>query len=114
MSYITRHYPHVLITPGLGENQITHCGRLDSKAKGYRIGQPDLELTCKDGDRTDIITIELKFSNVSNSFYIHQEEYIELLHDVNLKTLTFLSYSDLIDFIDEHYKRMRKRPKPIE
>ena len=48
---ITRHYPHVLITPGLGENQITHFGRFDSKAKGYRKGHPGLELKCKDGCR---------------------------------------------------------------
>ena len=53
MSYITRHYPHVLITPGLGENQITQFGRLDSKAKGYRKGHRDLELKCKDGCRKD-------------------------------------------------------------
>ena len=36
VSKITRHYPHVLITPGLGEDQITHFGRLGSKANGYR------------------------------------------------------------------------------
>ena len=47
VSYIRRNYPHVLITPGLGENQITHFSLLDSKAKGYRKGQPDLALKCK-------------------------------------------------------------------
>ena len=52
-------YPIVLITPGLGENQITHLSRLESKAKGYHKGQPDLELKCKNGDRTNEITIEL-------------------------------------------------------
>ena len=29
-------------------------------SKGYRKGQPDLKLKCKDGDRTDIIVIELR------------------------------------------------------
>ena len=33
---ITSNYPNVLIIPGLGENQITHSGRVDSKAKGHR------------------------------------------------------------------------------
>ena len=33
---ITSNYPNVLIIPGLGENQLTHSGRLDSKAKGHR------------------------------------------------------------------------------
>ena len=114
VSYIRRNYPHVLITPGLGENQITHFSRLDSKAKGYRKGQPDLELKCKDGDRTDIIIIELKNPNGSNSLSIHQEEYIELLHDMNVKTFTSNNYSDIIDFIDSHFKQMRNRAKPIE
>ena len=103
MSYIRRNYPRVLITPGLGEIQTTHFSRLDSKPKGYRKGQPDLELTCKDGDRTDIITIELKNHNGSNSLSIHQEEYIELLHDMNVKTYTNTNYADIIDFIDSHY-----------
>ena len=74
VSYIKRNYPHVLIIPGFGENQITHFGRLDSKAKGYRKGQPDLELKCKDGDRSGIITIALKNPNGSNSVSIHREE----------------------------------------
>ena len=59
MSKIERNNTHVLITPGFGENQITHFSRLGSKAKGHRKGQPDLELRCEDGDRADIITIEL-------------------------------------------------------
>ena len=42
-----------LITPGLGENQITHFSRIDSMKKDYRQGQPDLELKCKDCDTTD-------------------------------------------------------------
>ena len=93
---ITSNYPNVLIIPGLGENQITHSGRLDSKAKGHRKGQPDLELKCQDGDRTGIITIELKHPSGSNSLSLHQEEYIELLHNVNVTTFTRNVYSDII------------------
>ena len=63
LSYSKRNYPHVLITPGLGENQITHFGGLGSKAKGYRKGQPDLKLKCENGDRTGIITIDLTKSS---------------------------------------------------
>ena len=33
VSYIKINYPHVLIAPGLGENQITPFSRLESKAK---------------------------------------------------------------------------------
>ena len=87
---------------------------MDNKAKGYRKGQPDLELKCKDGDRTYITIIELKNPNGSNSLSIHQEEYIELLHDMNVKTFTSNNYSDIIDFIDSHYKQMRNRAKPTE
>ena len=78
VSYIRRNYPHVLITPGVGENQIIHFSRLDSMAKGYRKSQPDSELKCQDGDRTDKIIIEVQNPNGSNSLSIHQEEYIEL------------------------------------
>ena len=71
----------------MGENQITHLSRLNSKAKEYRKGQPAFELKCKDGDRTDRIVIDLKKPNGSNQISIHQEEYIELLHDTNVLTL---------------------------
>ena len=48
------------------------------------------------------ITMEIKHQNGSNSLSIHQEEYIELLHDVHVNRFTSNTYSDLIDFIDEH------------
>ena len=77
VKYISRNYLNVLITPSLKTNQITHFSRLDSKAKGYRKGQPYLELKCKDGGRTDIITIAHKHPNRSNHVSIHHEEFIE-------------------------------------
>ena len=73
--------------------------------KGYLKGEPDLELKCEDGDRADIRTIELKNPNGSNNLSIHQEEYIELLHDMNVKTLTNSNYSEIIDFTDLHINR---------
>ncbi len=45
--YIEKFYPYVIISAGLGENQTTDFIRMDSKAKGYTKGQPDLELKCK-------------------------------------------------------------------
>ena len=36
VNYIKRNYTHVLITPGSGENHITHFSRFDSMKKGYR------------------------------------------------------------------------------
>ena len=86
----------MLITAGLGGNQTIHFSRLDSTAKGYRKGQPDLELKCQDGDRTGIITIDFKHPSGSNSLFIHQEEYIELLHNVNVTTFTRNVYADII------------------
>ena len=43
VSNIKINYPSVLITPGLGENQITHFSRMGSKAKGHVKGQPYFE-----------------------------------------------------------------------
>ena len=59
--YIETTYPYVIISAGLGENQTTPFIRMDSKAKGYTKGQPDLELKCKLGNGfTDVVAIELK------------------------------------------------------
>ena len=49
VNYITK-YPHAITTPSLSENEITQISRLDSMNEGYRKGQPDLELQCKDCD----------------------------------------------------------------
>ena len=45
---------------------------------------------------------------------MHQEEHIELLHDVHVKTFTTNTYSDIIGLTDKHYTQMSKRAKPIE
>ena len=44
VNYSTRHYPHAITTPNLGDNEIKQFSRLASMNKGYRKGQPDLEL----------------------------------------------------------------------
>ena len=59
-----------------------------AKAKGHRKGQPDLELKCKDGDRTDIITIETQNPYGSNGLSIHRRNIFEFLHDVNVTSFT--------------------------
>ena len=111
VSYIKRNYPHVVISAGLGECQITHFARMDSKLKGYTKGEPDLELKCKSGDHTDVVAIELKNPNGTNQLSIQQEEYIELLQDINVSTLVSNNYMDIIDWVDNHYKQIRRLAK---
>ncbi|MFM7988272.1 MAG: hypothetical protein ACKPKO_54060, partial [Candidatus Fonsibacter sp.] len=55
VNHIKKRYPHVILTSGLGENQITNYTRLDSHNKGYEKGTPDLELKCKFGEYTDVV-----------------------------------------------------------
>ena len=40
--FIREYYPHLILVPGLGENQTTENLRMKSRGKGYRAGQPDL------------------------------------------------------------------------
>ena len=54
---IKRKSPDVIVTSGLGENQITHCTRFDSYHKGYEAGTPGIELTRKVGDYTVVVAI---------------------------------------------------------
>jgi prophage antirepressor-like protein len=42
VKFIREYYPHLILVPGLGENQTTENLRMKSKGKGYRAGQPDL------------------------------------------------------------------------
>ena len=79
---------------------------MDSKANGYRKGQPDLELKCKDGDRADKITIDLQNPNGSNRLSVHQDEYIELLDTIEVENIynscdvPKYSIDELIDELD--------------
>ena len=85
---------------------------MDSKPKGYTKGEPDLELTCRSGDHTNLVAIELKNPNGSNQLSIQQEEYIELLQDINVATLVSNNYTDILDWVDDHYKQIRRIAKP--
>ena len=107
VSYMKRNYPHDVISAGLSECQITHFARLDSKLKGYTRGEPDLELKFRSGDHTDVVVIELKNPNGSNQLRIQQEEYIELLQDTNVATLVSNRYTDILDWVDNHYRQIR-------
>ena len=53
-------------------------------------------------------------SNGSNSLPIHQEEDIELLNDMHVKSFTSNNSSDIINLIGEHYKQIRNRAKTIK
>ena len=57
---VNTNYKHVVLSSGLGENQITHYTRLDSYYKGYEAGTPDIELKHKVGGYTDVLASVLK------------------------------------------------------
>ncbi|MFM7979083.1 MAG: hypothetical protein ACKPKO_07170, partial [Candidatus Fonsibacter sp.] len=79
-------YPHVIISAGVGENRTKDFIRMDSKAKGYTKGQPDLELKCKLGNGfTDLVAIELKNPDVSNKTSPEQDAYLERLRGAPLR-----------------------------
>ena len=71
-------------------------------------GEPDLQLQCKSGDRTDVVATKLKNPNGSNQLSIQQEEYIELLQDINVATFVSNRYTDIIDWIDNHFRQIRR------
>jgi len=107
--YIEKTYPYVIISAGLGENQTTDFIRMDSKAKGYTKGQPDLELKCKLGNGfTDVVAIELKNPNGSNKTSPEQDAYLERLKGCNVATLVSSSYDEIVIFLHEHYKSVKE------
>ena len=107
--HIETTYPHVIIAAGLGENQTTDFIRMDSKAKGYAKGQPDLELKCKLGSGfTDMVAIELKSPDGSNKTSPEQDAYLERLRGCNVATLVSNNYEEVVIFLHEHYKDVRE------
>ena len=107
--HIETTYPYVIISAGLGENQTTDFIRMDSKAKGYKKGQPDLELKCKLGSGfTDVVAIELKNPNGSNKTSPEQDAYLERLRGCNIATLVSNSYEEVAIFLYEHYKDVKE------
>jgi len=112
--HIETTYPYVIISAGLGENQTTDFIRMDSKAKGYTKGQPDLELKCKLGSGfTDVVAIELKNPNGSNKTSPEQDAYLERLRGCNVATLVSNSYEEVIIFLHEHYKSVKETHKML-
>ena len=112
--HIETTYPYVIISAGLGENQTTDFIRMDSKAKGYTKGQPDLELKCKLGSGfTDVVAIELKNPNGSNKTSPEQDAYLERLRGCNVATLVSNSYEEVIIFLHEHYKSVKETHKTL-
>ena len=112
--HIETTYPYVIISAGLGENQTTAFIRMDSKAKGYTKGQPDLELKCKLGSGfTDVVAIELKNPNGSNKTSPEQDAYLERLRGCNVATLVSSSYEEVIIFLHEHCKDVNETHKML-
>jgi hypothetical protein len=108
-SYIARKYPHVIISAGQGENQTTEFQRMDAKAKGYTKGEPDMELKCKLGNGyTDVVAIELKNPNGTNSTSPEQDAYLEKLRACNATTLVSNDYAEVVIFLHEHYKKIEQ------
>ena len=58
------------------------------------------------------MAIKLKNPNGSNHLSIQQEEYIELLQDINVATLVSNRFIDIIDWIDNYYRHIRRLAKP--
>jgi len=107
--HIETTYPYVIISAGLGENQTTAFIRMDSKAKGYTKGQPDLELKCKLGSGfTDVVAIELKNPNGSNKMSPEQDAYLERLRGCNVATLVSNNYEEVVIFLQEHYTYVKE------
>lgn len=114
VKHIKTKYPHVIITAGLGENQITHYTRLDSYYKGYEKGQPDLELKCKlENGFTDVAVIELKNPDNSNRLSVEQLNYLKKLEQINVSTLVSNDIEEIVNWLSEHYTKIRKIKNPI-
>ena len=110
--HIETTYPYVIISAGLGENQTTDFIRMDSKAKGYTQGQPDLELKCKLGSGfTNVVAIELKSPNGSNKTSPEQDAYLERLRGCNVATLVSNNYEEVVIFLQEHCKDVKETHK---
>ena len=109
--HIRKRYSNVILTSGLGENQITHYTRLDSWNKGYERGTPDIELKCKLGEYTDVVAIELKNPDKSNKLSDDQEKYLEKLEKINVKTFVSDDYDDIVDWLRDHYQELSNKPK---
>ncbi|MFM7983465.1 MAG: hypothetical protein ACKPKO_29485, partial [Candidatus Fonsibacter sp.] len=75
----------MIISAGLGENQLTNYMRMDSSKKGYTKGHPDLELKYKmTNGYIDVLALELKNPDESNGLSDHQITYIKKLADNNI------------------------------
>ena len=64
MKDIKTRYRYASLTSRLGEIQIIHYTRLDRHIIGYEKGATDIELTCKFGEYTYVVAIELKTRKV--------------------------------------------------
>jgi len=95
VKFVEEYYPHLILIPGLGENQITPALRMKSKAKGYRSGQPDLLILNKHR-RYNGLAIELKSPSGKGKLSEEQELFLTDLENNNYLTLVSDKYEQVI------------------
>ena len=109
--HLQQQYPHVVIIPGLGENQSTELKRIDSHLKGYTSGQPDIILLAKYGVHTDVICLELKCPEKTIILPKEQAQLHQRLETINVDTLVSNSYDEIIIFLHERYQTRAEKAK---
>lgn len=101
-------FPGVVIIAGLGENQDTEEKRLDSYAKGYTKGQPDIMVPVQTPWHAGI-ALELKHPGKSQM--VTTDAQLQVLENLKLqgwKTLLTSSYDDACVALSTHMDQRRK------
>lgn len=95
-------YPGTVIIAGLGENQDTEEKRLDSHAKGYTKGQPDIMIPVKTPTRAGF-AVELKHPGKATAVATeHQLQVLKSLKDQGWETMLSSSYDDVCAALTAH------------
>ena len=103
MKFIREYYPHLILIPGLGENQTTTGLRLTSHAKGYRSGQPDLIRLNKHKNYNGLV-IELKSPSGKGRLSEEQESFLKGMEQSNCLTLVSDKYEQVMMTIVNYSK----------
>ena len=113
VKHIHKTYPDAVITPGLGEHQVTEHQRKDSYLKGYEGGQPDIMVTrgLPNGCQ-DVFAIELKTPKGTGRLDVKQALYHKRLwSQCRIKTIVSSNYDEVVLALEEHYKEVFARAK---
>jgi prophage antirepressor-like protein len=110
IKHIKDKYPVVVILAGLGEYQDREFNRIDACFKGFNGGQPDIILLRKlSNDFIDVIAIELKNHNGSNSLSEKQVRFIQRLEKCKVETLVSNDYDNVIVWLHDHYREIGQK-----